>query len=107
MHKRMVVGSGLIQHGHSVSKHGLQMVKLNRRTQPSLRWLVDTRGDRAVCYTSTRMTETRPTFDDGAAYDEFMGRWSRAVGAVFLDWLAAPGRRRGSTSAAAPARSPP
>jgi len=36
------------------------------------------------------MTEARPTFDDGAAYDEFMGRWSRAVGAVFLDWLAAP-----------------
>ena len=36
------------------------------------------------------MAEARPTFDDGAAYDEFMGRWSRAVGAVFLDWLAAP-----------------
>jgi SAM-dependent methyltransferase len=36
------------------------------------------------------MAESRPTFDDGAAYDEFMGRWSRAVGAVFLDWLAAP-----------------
>jgi hypothetical protein len=36
------------------------------------------------------MTEARPTFDDGAAYDAFMGRWSRAVGPVFLDWLAAP-----------------
>src|SRR4051794_41410598 len=36
------------------------------------------------------MAEARPTFDDGAAYDEFMGRWSRVVGAVFLDWLAAP-----------------
>jgi SAM-dependent methyltransferase len=42
-----------------------------------------------VCYKSS-MAEARPTFDDGAAYDEFMGRWSRAVGAVFLDWLAAP-----------------
>ena len=38
------------------------------------------------------MAEARPTFDDGAAYDAFMGRWSRAVGAVFLDWLAAPGK---------------
>ena len=45
---------------------------------------------RAVCYKSGSMAEARPTFDDGAAYDEFMGRWSRAVGAVFLDWLAAP-----------------
>jgi SAM-dependent methyltransferase len=43
-----------------------------------------------VCYSCSSMTEARPTFDDGAAYDEFMGRWSRAVGAVFLDWLAAP-----------------
>lgn len=34
------------------------------------------------------------TFDDGAAYEGYMGVWSRAVGAVFLDWLApAPGRR--------------
>jgi SAM-dependent methyltransferase len=29
-------------------------------------------------------------FDDGAAYERFMGRWSRAAGAVFLDWLAPP-----------------
>jgi ubiquinone/menaquinone biosynthesis C-methylase UbiE len=29
-------------------------------------------------------------FDDGPAYDRFMGRWSRAAGAIFLDWLAAP-----------------
>ena len=43
-----------------------------------------------MCYKSGSMAEARPTFDDGAAYDEFMGRWSRAVGAVFLDWLAAP-----------------
>ena len=57
----------------------------------SLRSLVrDTSDGRAVCYKSGSMAEARPTFDDGAAYDEFMGRWSRAVGAVFLDWLAAP-----------------
>jgi len=29
-------------------------------------------------------------FDDAGAYDAFMGRWSRAAGDVFLDWLAAP-----------------
>ena len=31
-------------------------------------------------------------FDDGAAYERFMGRWSRGAGEVFLEWLApAPG----------------
>jgi len=29
-------------------------------------------------------------FTDGAAYERRMGRWSRLVGEVFLDWLAAP-----------------
>lgn len=29
-------------------------------------------------------------FDDGAAYERFMGAWSRLAGAPFLDWLAAP-----------------
>ncbi len=29
-------------------------------------------------------------FDDGEAYERFMGRWSRAAGAPFLDWLAPP-----------------
>jgi SAM-dependent methyltransferase len=33
-------------------------------------------------------------FDDGAAYEDFMGKWSRLVGANFLDWLApGPGGR--------------
>ena len=33
-------------------------------------------------------------FDDGAAYEGFMGAWSRLAGDVFLPWLAAePGRR--------------
>jgi SAM-dependent methyltransferase len=30
------------------------------------------------------------TFDNAPAYERFMGDWSRAAGAVFLDWLAAP-----------------
>jgi SAM-dependent methyltransferase len=29
-------------------------------------------------------------FDDGAAYEGFMGVWSRLAGGVFLDWLAPP-----------------
>jgi ubiquinone/menaquinone biosynthesis C-methylase UbiE len=36
------------------------------------------------------MAEVRQQFDDGAAYERFMGRWSRAVGVTFLDWLAPP-----------------
>jgi ubiquinone/menaquinone biosynthesis C-methylase UbiE len=27
---------------------------------------------------------------DGVAYERFMGRWSRAVGVIFLDWIALP-----------------
>lgn len=33
------------------------------------------------------MSETRVAFDDGHAYDRYMGRWSRAVGEKFLTWL--------------------
>jgi ubiquinone/menaquinone biosynthesis C-methylase UbiE len=29
-------------------------------------------------------------FDDAEAYERFMGRWSRATGAIFLDWLDPP-----------------
>jgi SAM-dependent methyltransferase len=33
-------------------------------------------------------------FNDGAAYERYMGKWSQLVGATFLDWLApAPGLR--------------
>ena len=35
------------------------------------------------------------TFDDGAAYEEYMGVWSRMVGEAFLDWLAPATGRRG------------
>ena len=38
------------------------------------------------------MAEAALTFNDSAAYERFMGRWSRAVAPVFLDWLGA--RRR-------------
>ena len=33
-------------------------------------------------------------FDDGAAYERYMGEWSRLAGETFLDWLAPkPGLR--------------
>jgi ubiquinone/menaquinone biosynthesis C-methylase UbiE len=36
------------------------------------------------------MAETTVSFDDGTAYERFMGRWSRAAGNIFLEWLAPP-----------------
>ena len=36
------------------------------------------------------MAEQQIRFEDGAAYERYMGRYSRLVGEVFLDWLAPP-----------------
>jgi ubiquinone/menaquinone biosynthesis C-methylase UbiE len=36
------------------------------------------------------MAESQIRFDDGDAYERYMGDWSRRVGTVFLDWLALP-----------------
>ena len=36
------------------------------------------------------MAEIPLSFEDSAAYERCMGRWSRAVGPVFLDWMAPP-----------------
>jgi SAM-dependent methyltransferase len=36
------------------------------------------------------MVPSQIRFDDGAAYERYMGAWSQLVGAAFLDWLAAP-----------------
>lgn len=36
------------------------------------------------------MSDVATLFADGAAYERRMGRWSRLVGEIFLDWLAAP-----------------
>jgi SAM-dependent methyltransferase len=33
-------------------------------------------------------------FDNGAAYERFMGVWSRSAGEIFLDWVAPPPRLR-------------
>ena len=40
------------------------------------------------------MTQSTPYIADSQAYERFMGRWSRAAGAVFLDWLAPFARAR-------------
>jgi len=40
------------------------------------------------------MTEIHVPFDDGQAYDRYMGRWSRAIGASFLEWLHPPAHLR-------------
>ena len=36
------------------------------------------------------MPDAQIRFDDGAAYEDFMGKWSRLAGDTFLDWLAPP-----------------
>lgn len=36
------------------------------------------------------MVEQKNRFDDGAAYEQMMGVWSRFAGEVFLEWLAPP-----------------
>ena len=40
------------------------------------------------------MAEPVFKFDDGAAYERAMGRWSRAVAPIFLRWLAPPAAAR-------------
>ena len=34
------------------------------------------------------MSEPQIRFEDGATYENYMGRWSQLAGTVFLDWLA-------------------
>ena len=36
------------------------------------------------------MVDQKIRFDDGAAYEQMMGIWSRLAGEIFLDWLAPP-----------------
>jgi SAM-dependent methyltransferase len=40
------------------------------------------------------MTDQPIRFEDGAAYEQMMGVWSRLAGEVSLDWLAPPPRQR-------------
>ena len=36
------------------------------------------------------MDKANVVFDDADSYERYMGRWSRAIGASFLDWIAPP-----------------
>ena len=40
-------------------------------------------------FVETAMDE-KDLFADGAAYEHYVGRWSRPVGRMFLDWLSQP-----------------
>src|SRR5256885_1451264 len=40
------------------------------------------------------MREASHLFADGEAYERLMGRWSRVVGEIFLDWLDIPVNRQ-------------
>jgi SAM-dependent methyltransferase len=40
------------------------------------------------------MADVKAVFNDGAAYERFMGRWSRVIGGVFLEWIAPPKNAR-------------
>jgi ubiquinone/menaquinone biosynthesis C-methylase UbiE len=33
------------------------------------------------------MVHATVSFEDGSAYERFMGRWSRAIGIEFVQWL--------------------
>ena len=36
------------------------------------------------------MTSEGDWFADGEAYEQYVGRWSRGVGRLFLEWLSLP-----------------
>jgi ubiquinone/menaquinone biosynthesis C-methylase UbiE len=52
-----------------------------------LLWYSRPRGDASFARESV-MTQTELRFTAGAAYERYMGGWTRAAGASFLDWLA-------------------
>jgi SAM-dependent methyltransferase len=43
---------------------------------------------------SSVTSSIRDSWSSGAAYEGYVGRWSRLVAPIFLDWLAVPARRR-------------
>jgi 2-polyprenyl-3-methyl-5-hydroxy-6-metoxy-1,4-benzoquinol methylase len=58
-------------------------------------WKIVTARDTEIWHhLLTPMTDQPIRFDDGAAYERYMGKWSQLVGETFLDWLAPkPGLR--------------
>src|SRR5438874_13654173 len=51
-------------------------------------------GGRRTVDRRNAMPSTQITFDAADDYERFMGRWSRAIGEKFLDWLAPPSNAR-------------
>jgi ubiquinone/menaquinone biosynthesis C-methylase UbiE len=52
-------------------------------------WSNSHKFDRSsLSYDGTMKSNLPITFDDGAGYERYMGRWSQRVGEAFLDWLA-------------------
>ena len=49
---------------------------------------------RAAVFVRGHMQAPAHSFDDSAAYEQFMGRWSRALGRVFLRWTRPPAGAR-------------
>src|SRR5947199_9532930 len=43
--------------------------------------------DRESNWRKTRMATNQIRFDDGAAYERYMGKWSQLAGETFLEWL--------------------
>jgi 2-polyprenyl-3-methyl-5-hydroxy-6-metoxy-1,4-benzoquinol methylase len=43
-----------------------------------------------LALTGARVADSSIRFDDGASYEQMMGRWSRLVGERFLDWIEVP-----------------
>src|SRR4051812_24075075 len=39
-----------------------------------------------ACYVAA-MSTNQIRFDDGAAYERYMGKWSQLAGETFLDWI--------------------
>jgi ubiquinone/menaquinone biosynthesis C-methylase UbiE len=48
----------------------------------------------ANAHPKVSMSQRSVYFDDAAAYEAFMGRWSRSAGDIFLDWIAPPENAR-------------
>ena len=61
-----------------------------KRTPPGR---VSSTFQRSTC-TRDPWTNRKSVFDDGAAYEDFMGKWSQLAGDTFLQWLAPPAHAR-------------
>src|SRR5215207_3512137 len=71
------------EHARTLARRGFRVLETRAR------WYSRARGPTGYGRMSP-MAEQKIRFDDGAAYEQMMGIWSRFAGEVFLDWLAPP-----------------